>query len=124
MTAIIGAVLLMVVAVMSIALILGAPLGAFTLGGRFKVFPPKLRLVLATQMLMQLFFAAILLQLGGHMAPWFSHQVTKVIGIVLAAYLTLNSFANLASKSKQEKYVMTPLSVVTAICYWINALAF
>ena len=124
MTAIIGAVLLMVVVVMSIALILGAPLGAFTLGGRFKVFPPKLRLVLATQMLMQLFFAAILLQLDGHMAPWFSHQVTKVIGIVLAAYLTLNSFANLASKSKQEKYVMTPLSVVTAICYWINALAF
>ena len=124
MTAIIGAVLLMIVVVMSIALILGAPLGAFTLGGRFKVFPPKLRLVLATQMLMQLFFAAILLQLGGHMVPWFSHQVTKVIGIVLAAYLTLNSFANLASKSKQEKYVMTPLSVVTAICYWINALAF
>ena len=124
MTAIIGAVLLMIVVVMSIALILGAPLGAFTLGGRFKVFPPKLRLVLATQMLVQIFFAAVLLQLGEHMAPWFSHQITKVIGIVLAAYLTLNSLANFFSKSKQEKYVMTPLSVVTAICYWINALAF
>ena len=124
MTAIIGAVLLLLVVVMSIALIFGAPLGAFTLGGRFKVFPAKLRILLALQLLLQVFFAIVLLQLGGYMSLWFSHKVTKVLGIALAVYLTMNCLANLASKSKKEKYVMTPLSVVTAVCYWVNALAF
>ena len=124
MTAIIGATLLMLVVVMSVALILGAPLGEFTLGGQFKVFPAKVRGVLATQLLLQVFFAIVLLQLGGFMPLWFSHKVTKIIGIALAVYLSMNCLVNLASKSKKEKYVMTPLSVVTAVCYWVNALAF
>ena len=124
MTAIIGAVLLFLVVIMSVALILGAPLGEFTLGGQFKVFPAKLRVVLATQLLLQVFFAIVLLQLGGFMPLWFSHKVTKIIGIALAVYLSMNCLANLASKSKKEKFVMTPLSVITAVCYWVNALAF
>ena len=124
MTAIIGAVLLMLVVVMSIALILGVPLGEFTLGGRFKVFPAKLRLVLVTQLLLQVFFAIVLLQLG-HIYPlWFSHKVTKIIGIVLAVYLSLNCLGNVFSKSKKERFVMTPLSAVTAFCYWVNVVAF
>ena len=124
MTAIIGAVLLLLVVVMSVALIFGAPLGAFTMGGKFKAFTGKLRLLLSAQLLLQVFFAIELLQLG-HIVPlWFSHNVTKIIGIVFAVYLTLNCFGNLFSKSKKEKFVMTPLSVITAICYWVNALAF
>jgi hypothetical protein len=124
MTAIIGAALLMLVIIMSVALILGAPLGEFTLGGQFKVFPTKLRFVLLTQLLLQVFFVAILLQLGHIIPLWFSHKVTSVIGFALAIYLTLNCLANMTSKSKKEKYVMTPLSVVTAYCFWVNALAF
>ena len=124
MTAIIGAVLLFLVVIMSVALIFGAPLGAFTLGGHFIVFPAKLRIVLAVQLLLQVFFAVILLQLGGYMSLWLSHKVTKIVGIAFAVYLTLNCFGNMFSKSKKEKFVMTPLSVITAVCYWVNALAF
>ena len=124
MTVIIGAVLLLLVVVMSIALILGVPLGEFTLGGRFKVFPAKLRFVLVTQWLLQVFFAIVLLQLG-HVCPlWFSHKVTKIIGIFFAVYLSLNCLGNLFSKSKKERFVMTPLSAVTAFCYWVNVIAF
>ena len=47
---------------------------------------------------------------------------TKIIGIAMAMYLTLNTFLNLISKSKKEKYIMTPLSLVAAICFWITAL--
>ena len=124
MTAIIGAVLLFLVVIMSVALIFGAPLGAFTLGGHFKVFPAKLRIVLAVQLLLQVFFAVILLQLGGYMSLWLSHKVTKIVGIAFAVYLMLNCFGNMFSKSKKEKFVMTPLSAITAVCYWVNALAF
>ena len=47
---------------------------------------------------------------------------TKIIGIAMAMYLTLNTFLNLISKSKKEKYIMSPLSLVAAICFWITAL--
>ena len=34
----------------------------------------------------------------------------------------LNTVINFISKSKKEKYIMTPLSFATAICFWITAL--
>lgn len=52
----------------------------------------------------------------------FSYNVTRIIGIVMAIYLSLNTVMNLISKSKKEKYIMTPLSFVAAICFWISAL--
>ena len=62
------------------------------------------------------------LTMGGFIQLWFSYNVTKIIGIVMAMYLSLNTVVNLISKSKKEKYIMTPLSFVTAICFWITAL--
>ena len=124
MTAIIGTVLLGIVVILSVALIFGAPLGDLTMGGQHKVFPGKLRLVLVSQLIVQVLFALILLQLGGYMEPWFSHKVTKIIGIILAIYLSVNTLANLFSKSKKERIFMTPLSAVTAVCFWINAIGF
>ena len=37
-------------------------------------------------------------------------------------YLSLNTVMNFFSKSKKEKYIMTPLSFVTSMCFWITAL--
>lgn len=44
---------------------------------------------------------------------------TKIIGIAMAMYLTLNTFLNLISKSKKEKYIMThfPLLQLFAFGY-------
>ena len=84
MLAIIGTVLLAVVIILSVAIILGAPLGEFTLGGRYKVYPRKLKAILATQLLLQLLFVIILLQLGGFIPLLFSHKITKIIGTMLA----------------------------------------
>lgn len=66
-------------------------------------------------------FVVIVLQMGGYVSQWFSHNVTKMIGIVMAVYLSLNTIMNFFSKSKKEKYIMTPLSFVAAICFWITA---
>lgn len=124
MTAILGTVLLGVVIVMSILIICGAPLGEFTMGGKYKVYPKKMRIVLVSQLFLQIFFAVILLQLGGKVPLMFTQNVTKIIGYVLSIYLSLNSLMNFASKSKKEKYLMTPLSAVTAVCFWINTIGF
>ena len=122
MVAIIGASVFSVVIVLSFLIICGFPLGELTMGGQYKVFPKKLRIVLVTQLILQIFFVVIILQMGGFIPLWFSDNVTKIICVVMAIYLSLNTFMNFVSKSKKEKYVMTPLSAISAICFWITAL--
>lgn len=121
MISIIGAGAFSIVIILSILIICGLPLGELTMGGQYKVFPPKLRIVLVTQLILQVFFVLIILQMGEIIPLLFSYNVTKIIGIVMAIYLSVNTVMNLISKSKKEKYI-TPLSFVTAICFWITAL--
>ena len=122
MAAIIGASVFSIVIVLSFLIICGLPLGELTMGGQYKVFPKKLRIILVTQLILQIFFVVIILQMGGFISLWFSGKVTKIICIVMAIYLSFNTFLNFVSKSKKEKYVMTPLSAISAICFWITAL--
>lgn len=122
MVAIIGSSVFSVVIVLSFLIICGLPLGELTMGGQYKVFPKKLRIVLVTQLILQIFFVVIILQMGGFIPLWFSGNVTKIICVVMAIYLSFNTFINFVSKSKKEKYVMTSLSAISAICFWITAL--
>lgn len=122
MFSIIGTCALAVVIVLSVLIICGLPLGEFTMGGKYKVYPVNLRFILVFQLVVQIFFVIILLQMGGFVGLWFSAKVTKIIGIVLAVYLSLNTFMNAFSKSKKERFVMTPLSTITAVCFWVAAL--
>lgn len=62
------------------------------------------------------------LTMGGFMPLWFSDNTTKIICIVMAVYLSFNTVMNFISKSKKEKYVMTPLSAISAVCFWITVL--
>lgn len=122
MLSIIGACAFSVVIVLSILIICGVPLGELTMGGQYKVFPKKLRILLFTQLVLQVFFVIVILQMGGYIPLWFSAKITKIIGIVMAVYLSLNTIMNFISKSKKEKYIMTPLSLISAACFWITAL--
>lgn len=122
MAAIIGACAFSIVIVLSILIIIGLPLGELTMGGQYKVFPKKLRIVLFTQLFLQIFFVIIILQMGGIIPLWFSYNVTRIISICMSIYLSLNALMNLVSKSKKERYIMTPLSLIAAICFWITTL--
>lgn len=122
MITIIGASAFSIVIILSILIICGLPLGEFTMGGKYKVYPKKLRIVLLLQLILQIFFVVIILQMGGFIPFCFSRNVTKIICIVMAAYLSLNTIMNFMSNSKKEKYVMTPLSLIASVCFWISAL--
>ena len=122
MVAIIGAITFSVVIKLSVLIICGLPLGELTMGGQYKVFPKKLRLVLVTQLILQIFFVIVILQMGGFLPFWFSEKATKIICTVMAIYLSLNTVMNFVSKSKKEKCIMAPLSFVAAVCFWITAL--
>lgn len=124
MTAIIGAVLLLLVVVMSVVMIFKSPLKSLTSGGMFKLATAKGRAIFVIHLLLQIFFAILLLQLGHVMSAWFSHNITKIVGIVVAVYLTLSCLPGFLSKGKKGQIVMALLSIVVAVCYWLNALAY
>ena len=84
MAAIIGACAFSIVIVLSILIIIGLPLGELTMGGQYKVFPKKLRIVLFTQLFLQVFFVIIILQMGGIIPLWFSYNMTRVISICMS----------------------------------------
>ena len=94
MIAIIGASIFSIVIVLSFLIICGLPLGELTMGGQYKVFPKKLRIILMIQLILQMFFVVIILQMGGFMPLWFSDNTTKIIYIVMAVYLSFNTVMN------------------------------
>ena len=118
---IMGAVLLLAVAIMEVLLIIGLPLGEFTMGGRHKVLPPMYRIFAASSIILQLFGAAMLLQGGGIMNMWFAGKVIKIICFVFAGFFAVNTIMNIISPSKKEKYVMTPLAAIEACCFAVTA---
>ena len=122
MIAIIGAGVFSIVIVLSFLIVCGFPLGELTMGGRYKVFPKKLRIVLVMQLIIQIFFVVIISQMGGLIPFWFSENATKIICIIMAVYLSFNTIMNFISKSKKEKYIMTPLSAISAVCFCIITL--
>lgn len=121
MIAILGAVLFGVVTGLTVLVACGAPLGEFTMGGKYKVLPKQYRVMAVCSIIIQLFAILIILQSGGLLSLWFSEKVTQNICIAFAVYLTLNSVMNFLSNSKKEKYFATPLSVIAAICFWITS---
>lgn len=124
MYSLIGAILFFVIAIMTVLVACGLPLGEFTMGGQYRILPKKFRVISLVCLIIQIFAAIIILQAGGFIHLWFSTNITRYICFFFAIYLSLNTIMNLVSKSKKEKYVMTPISLVAAICYWITAIQF
>jgi len=121
MFSILGAVLFGVIAIMTVLVACGLPLGEFTMGGQHKILPKKLRVAAVISVAIQIFAMIIILQAGGFISLWLSFKATKYICFFFAASLSLNTIMNMISKSRKEKYVMTPLSLIVGICFWITA---
>ena len=121
MFSILGAVLFGVIAIMTVFVACGLPLGEFTMGGQHKILPKNFRVMAVISVAIQIFAMIIILQAGGFISLWLSFKVTKYICFFFAAYLSLNTIMNMISKSRKEKYVMTLLSLITGICFWITA---
>lgn len=118
---IIGAVLFGLIATLTLLVTLGLPLGEFTLGGKHKVLPTKMRIMSGFSFAIQLVAILIVLYVGGIVILPFPFTIAKGICIFFAVYLLLNTVMNFLSNSKKEKYVMTPLALVASISFFITA---
>lgn len=49
----------------------------------------------------------------------FTRKITKIICFVFSVFFMFNTFMNFISGSKKEKYIMTPMSAIEAICFGI-----
>ncbi|WP_339318020.1 hypothetical protein [Paenibacillus sp. FSL R10-2734] len=116
----VGSIIFAGAAISYILLSLGFPYGEFAMGGKYKVMPPKMRVACAISVVVQLIAILYLLQAGNVIS--FGLPFDRGICYFFAVYLILNTVMNLLSTSKKERLVMTPLSLVTAICFGLTAI--
>jgi len=114
---IIGVVLLGMVSILYLLLGLGAPLGFIAWGGKYEgKLPKNIRIQSIVSIPAQLFAAFVLLYIGGIVGSNDS-VLLRIFGYVFMVYFFLNILMNLASKSKYETYIMTPVAVLVFICF-------
>ena len=120
-TAWIGSALLFAVMVLYGLIAAGFPLGEFAMGGKEKSPGKQMRIACGVSVLLQLFLLLVLLQLGGIVSSPIPMKISKIIGYVFGGYFCLNTIMNLLSRSNKERFVMTPLSGITAFCFLFTA---
>ncbi|WP_077596721.1 hypothetical protein [Oceanobacillus kimchii] len=112
-------ILFLVVALFQILLVIGCPLGEFALGGMYKVLPMKLRFISGINALVLLVMCGVFAAYTGLWSVSSSINFHMMASII-TGFLVLNTIANLFSRSKKEKYVMTPLSgVMFLFCLYL-----
>ena len=121
-SSIIVTILFVSIAVFQVLLSLGYPLGEFAMGGYYKVLPKKLRIASVANALILLFMGFVFLKhtnvlIGLDFLP------TNILVWIITIFLGLNTIANLISRSKKERFVMTPLSGFTFILCLVIALS-
>jgi hypothetical protein len=102
--------------VFQLLLIAGRPLGRFAWGGQHEVLPNNLRIGSMVSIVLYAVFAVIILERAGLITLGYAMPGFAIW--VLAGYSTLGILMNAISRSKPERNVMTPVSMLLAVaCY-------
>jgi hypothetical protein len=110
-------------AVFQLALAMGAPLGRFAWGGAHERLPVGLRVGSLVAVFIYALFAVIVLERAGLIAL-FPHRSIAGIGTwVIVGYLALGVAGNALSRSRPERFTMTPLALTLCALAFTVALA-
>lgn len=120
--AIIAAVLFAVMGVFQLLLALGLPLGKLAYGGKYERLPTNMRIMSLVAIGIFALGSISVLERVGIIFIFNNPIFTLVVVWILAVYLTFNTLTNAISKSKREKLIMTPLSLISAICCFVVAI--
>ena len=107
--------LLAALAIFQASLIAGAPLGEYAWGGQQRVLPRRLRTGSAVSIVLYAVFAVVALAKVGVLDLFPGTPVVDIAMWVLAAYLVLGVPLNAISRSRKERFVMTPTALVLAV---------
>lgn len=115
---IVGAMIFGMMAVLTLLVTLGLPLGEFTMGGKHKVLPIQMRFASGSALIFQLIAIFSVLYVGEIISLSIPFSLARGVCIFFGFYLLLNTGMNLMSFSKNEKYVMTPLALIGSVCFF------
>ncbi|WP_251858514.1 hypothetical protein [Herbiconiux sp. L3-i23] len=115
---------LLALAVFQVALIAGAPLGHLAWGGRDRVLPRGKRIGSVISVVLYVLFGLVALEraeITGLVPDSFDGALFIAMWVI-AGYLAVGILLNAASRSKQERAVMTLTALVLAILAALVAL--
>lgn len=115
---IVGALIFGMMAVLTLLVTLGLPLGEFTMGGKYKVLPIQMRFASGSALIFQIIAILSVLYVGEIISLSIPFSLARGVCIFFGFYLLLNTGMNLMSFSKKEKYVMTPLALIGSVCFF------
>lgn len=120
--AILACIILGGLAIFQMALVAGAPIGRFAWGGQHEVLPRKLRIGSVVSILLYVLFGYAALAKAGLVPVLISEPFTAVFMWVLTAYFTVGVAMNAISRSKPERFLMTPVALVLAALFLLLSL--
>lgn len=117
----IALVLLAALAALQVLAAFGMPLGHFVWGGQHRVLPTRLRIGSAVSVVLYAAMAALLLSRAGA-TPGGDSTFVLVATWVLFGYFALGILMNAISRSRPERFTMTPVVIMLAAATLIIAL--
>jgi hypothetical protein len=104
------------VAVFQLALALGAPWGAYAMGGAFPgQFPPALRIGAVVQAIVLLLLAGVVLARAGVALRSWSSAARWLVWLVVA-FAAVSLVLNLITPSAGERLIWAPVVLVLFVC--------
>jgi cation transport ATPase len=111
--AIVCAALTLIMSVLHIALLLGAPLGEYVLGGTDKIIPLKKRWFNLMFAVLFLFIAMLYFRNIDILEFDIPNLISEIIMVIYTVFLGYAIIGNsFWTKSKKERYLMAPLSAI------------
>lgn len=120
--AIIAAVLFAVMGVFQLLLALGLPLGKLAYGGKYERLPTNMRIMSLVAIGIFVLGLISVIERAEIIIIFNNPILVLVVVWVITIYLAFNTLLNAISKSKPEKLIMTPLSLILSICCFIVAI--
>lgn len=120
--AVVFTVLLALLAAFQIALVAGAPIGRFAWGGRDRVLDTRKRVGSVVAVVLYAGFAVLALTRAGVLFDARESLPVVIAMWVVVGYLALGVLLNALSRSRPERFLMTPVSLLLAILALVVAL--
>lgn len=117
--AIIAVVLFTGMSVFQLLLILGLPFGCLAYGGKYEKLPSKMKIISLIGIVIFVFASLSVLERAEIIIIFNNPMFVTVFVWIIAVYLAFITLMNAISKSKWERLIMTPISLILAICCFI-----
>ena len=119
--AIVACVVLAALSIFQISLAAGTPLGRFAWGGQHDVLPSRLRGASIFSVVLYGFFALVALNQAGIITA-LRPGLAQPLLIAMTVYFFIGIGMNAISRSRPERFVMTPVAAILALTFLIICL--